>query len=43
MARLQINAPNGGLIEGIIPVHYKHVFCPIKGNIYIIILPGVNK
>ena len=43
MARLQINDPNGGLIEGIILVHYKHVLCPIKGNIYIIILPGVNK
>ena len=43
MARLQTNDPNGGLIEGVIPIRYKRVPCPVKGNIYIRILPGANQ
>jgi len=43
MARLQTNDPNGGLIEGIIPIRYKRVPCPVKGNIYLRVLPGANK
>ena len=43
MARLQTNDPNGGLIEGIIPIRYRRVPCPVKGNIYIRILPGANQ
>ena len=43
MARLQTNDPNGGLVEGVIPIRYKRVPCQVKGNIYIRILPGANQ
>jgi Endoglucanase C-terminal domain/subunit and related proteins len=43
MARLQTNDPNGGMVEGVIPIRYKRVPCPVKGNIYIRILPGANQ
>jgi len=43
MARLQTNDPNGGMIEGVIPIRYKRVPCPVKGNIYIRVLPGANQ
>ena len=43
MALLQINDPNAWLVEGNIPIRYKSVPCPVKGNIYIRILPGANK
>jgi len=43
MARLQTNDPNGGLVEGVIPIRYKRVPCPVKGNIYIRILPGAGQ
>jgi len=43
MARLQTNDPNGGMVEGVIPIRYKRVPCPVKGNIFIRILPGANQ
>ena len=43
MARLQTNDPNGGLVEGIIPIRYRRVPCPVKGNIHIRVLPGANQ
>jgi len=43
MTRLQMNDPNVGMVEGVIPIRYKRVPCPVKGNIYIRILPGANQ
>ena len=43
MTRLQTNDPNTGMVEGVIPIRYKRVPCPVKGNIYIRVLPGANK
>jgi len=43
MARLQTNDPNGGMVEGVIPIRYKRVPCPVKGNIHIRVLPGANQ
>ena len=43
MSRLQTNDPDGGMVEGIIPIRYKRVPCPVKGNIHIRVLPGANQ
>ena len=43
MTRLQTNDANTGMVEGVIPIRYKRVPCPVKGNIYIRVLPGANK
>jgi len=42
MSRLQTNDPYGGMVDGVIPIKYKRVPCPLKGNIHVWLRPGAG-
>jgi len=43
MSRLQTNDPYGTMVDGVIPIRYKRVPCPVKGNIHIWLRPGAGQ
>lgn len=42
MSRLQTNDPYGDMVDGVIPIRYKRVPCPVKGNIHVWLRPGAG-
>jgi len=42
MSRLQTNDPYGVMVDGVIPIRYKRVPCPVKGNIHVWLRPGAG-
>jgi hypothetical protein len=42
MSRLQTNDPYGVMVDGVIPIKYKRVPCPVKGNIHVWLRPGAG-
>jgi len=42
MSRLQTNDPYGVMVDGVIPIKYKRVPCPVKGNIRVWLRPGAG-
>jgi expansin (peptidoglycan-binding protein) len=42
MARLQTGDANGNMVEGVIPMKYKRVPCPVVGNIYVWLHSGAG-
>jgi chitodextrinase len=42
MARLQSGSANGGMVDGVIPIRYKRVPCPVVGNVYIWLRSGAS-
>jgi hypothetical protein len=42
MARLQSGDASGGIIDGIIPIKYRRVPCPVVGNVHIWLLTGAS-
>jgi len=43
MSRLQTNDPYGIMVDGVIPIRYKRVPCPVKGNIHVWLRPGAGQ
>ncbi|MEN8907507.1 MAG: hypothetical protein ABF289_16270, partial [Clostridiales bacterium] len=43
MARLQSGDASGGIVDGVIPVKYRRVPCPVVGNVHIWLLNGADK
>jgi chitodextrinase len=42
MARLQTGDANGNMIDGVIPIQYRRVSCPVVGNIHIWLKSGAG-
>jgi hypothetical protein len=42
MARLQTGDPNGNMVDGVIPIKYRRVPCPVVGNIYVWLHSGAG-
>jgi len=42
MARLQSGDASGGIVDGVIPIKYRRVPCPVVGNIHIWLLTGAS-
>jgi hypothetical protein len=42
MARLQTGSANGGIVDGVIPIKYRRVPCPVVGNIHIWLHSGAG-
>jgi len=42
MSRLQTGSPNGNMVDGVIPIRYKRVPCPVVGNVYIWLRSGAS-
>jgi expansin (peptidoglycan-binding protein) len=42
MSRLQSGHHNGGIVDGVIPIKYRRVPCPVTGNIHVWLLTGAS-
>jgi chitodextrinase len=42
MSRLQTGSPTGAMVDGVIPIRYRRVTCPVVGNVYIWLRSGAS-
>jgi hypothetical protein len=42
MARLQTGSPGGSMVDGVIPIRYRRVPCPVVGNVHVWLRSGAG-